>query len=331
MREVRQHALVRLQRSRQVRVGGIRPAPDEPDHREGEDRDADGLVAREHGQLLHAQRKIVGDEREGDLYRNQHDDQPMQQLSDGSPAGDGISDRHGTKLKRVTVPFKSPAAEVVCAWTAGRARLRAITVLSASMLAMLLAGCPSGSRPVPGPQGQTVPKSPVPATSAPPASAQGVMPHVGRPYDVVPGESLITILAYRGGALAKAGHNHVIASHDFSGTIYVPEELARTSVQVRIPVEGLTVDEAPLRAKEGPDFAAAVPDSAKEGTRHNMLSEALLSAAGNPEILLDSQSLEGAGADTGAEDRAGTGDRAGARAGPGTGAGGSDASSRTSG
>ena len=157
------------------------------------------------------------------------------------------------------------------------------------------------------------------------------MPHVGRPYDVVPGESLITILAYRGGALAKAGHNHVIASHDFSGTIYVPDELTRTSVQVRIPVEGLTVDEAPLRAKEGPDFAAAVPDSAKEGTRHNMLSEALLSAAGNPEILLDSQGLEGAGADTGAEDRAGTGDRAGARAGTGTGAGGSDASSRTSG
>jgi len=118
------------------------------------------------------------------------------------------------------------------------------------------------------------------------------MPHVGRPYDLVPGESLITILAYRGGALAKAGHNHVIASHDLSGTLYVPDDLMRTSVQVRIPVEGLTVDEASLRAREGPDFSAEVPDSAKEGTRHNMLSEALLSAAGNPEILLESESLD---------------------------------------
>jgi hypothetical protein len=122
------------------------------------------------------------------------------------------------------------------------------------------------------------------------------MPHVGRAYDLVPGESLITILAYRAGALAKAGHNHVIASHDLSGTIYVPDELTRTSVQVRIPVEGLTIDEASLRAKEGPDFSADVPSSAKEGTRHNMLSDALLGAAGNPEILLESESLEGAGA-----------------------------------
>ena len=122
------------------------------------------------------------------------------------------------------------------------------------------------------------------------------MPHVGRPYDLVPGESLITILAYRGGALAKAGHNHVVASHDLSGTIYVPDELTRTSVAVRIPVEGLTIDEASVRAKEGPDFSADVPDSAKEGTRHNMLGDALLSAAGNPEILLESESLEGAGA-----------------------------------
>jgi polyisoprenoid-binding protein YceI len=122
------------------------------------------------------------------------------------------------------------------------------------------------------------------------------MPHLGRPYDLVPGESLITILAYRGGALAKAGHNHVVAPHDLSGTIYVPEDLMRASVQVRIPVDGLTVDEASLRAREGPDFSADVPDSAKEGTRHNMLSEALLSAAGNPEILLESQSLEVGGA-----------------------------------
>jgi YceI-like protein len=112
---------------------------------------------------------------------------------------------------------------------------------------------------------------------------------------LVPGESLITILAYRGGALSKAGHNHVIASRDLSGTIYVPDDVTRTSVVVRIPVEGLTVDEASLRAKEGPDFSADVPDSAKEGTRHNMLSEALLSAASNPEILIESQRLERAG------------------------------------
>ena len=181
---------------------------------------------------------------------------------------------------------------MVCAWT--RNHPRTITVLIASLVAVGLAGCPSGSRPRPGPGAGTVPSPSASATSAP-AAAPAATPHLGRPYDLVPGESVITILAYRGGALAKAGHNHVIASHDLSGAIYVPDELLRTSIQVRMPVAGLTVDEASLRAKEGPDFAAEVADSAKEGTRHNMLSEALLSAADNPEIVLESERLEGGG------------------------------------
>jgi len=223
--------------------------------------------------------------------------------------------------------FKSPTVGAVCARTAWRPRtitvpaasllarlvarlprvappallgvpstaLRLLAPLLAALLLAALAGCPSGSRPRPGVEAGTVQPSPHAA------AAPSVMPHVGRPYDLVPGESLITILAYRAGALAKAGHNHVIASHDLSGTIYVPDDLMRTSLQVRIPVDGLTIDETSLRAKEGPDFSAEVPDSAKEGTRHNMLGDALLSAAGNPEILLESERLEAraAGPETG--------------------------------
>ena len=109
---------------------------------------------------------------------------------------------------------------------------------------------------------------------------------------MVPAESLLTLLVYRAGALAKMGHNHVIASHDMSGTVYVADNLAQSSVEIHLPVLGLTVDEASLRSPEGNDFSAAVPDDAKEGTRKNMLSEALLDGAHSPQITLRSTGVE---------------------------------------
>jgi polyisoprenoid-binding protein YceI len=109
---------------------------------------------------------------------------------------------------------------------------------------------------------------------------------------VVASESLLTILAFRGGAFAKAGHNHVIASHDVSGAFYVPDDVLRSTFELHVPVAQLMIDEPTLRAKEGPDFPTDVPDSAKEGTRHNMLSEALLNGAQYPEFTLVSQRMQ---------------------------------------
>ena len=113
--------------------------------------------------------------------------------------------------------------------------------------------------------------------------------YVVRPSQMRGGNSV----AARSGPLAKAGHNHVIASHELAGTIYVPADVMRTTFEIRVPVGGMTVDEAPLRAKEGADFSADVPDSAREGTRRNMLGEALLDAARYPQIVLQSERLEG--------------------------------------
>ncbi|HXR88753.1 MAG TPA: YceI family protein [Steroidobacteraceae bacterium] len=117
---------------------------------------------------------------------------------------------------------------------------------------------------------------------------------MGRPYDVV--EGLLTLQVYRGGPLAKAGHNHVIASHDLEGTIYVPDDPLRATFEIRLPLATLSVDEAALRARAGPDFQAEVPDSAREGTRRNMLGQALLNADLFPQIVLRSQGIESGGA-----------------------------------
>ncbi|HVN44194.1 MAG TPA: YceI family protein [Steroidobacteraceae bacterium] len=129
--------------------------------------------------------------------------------------------------------------------------------------------------------------------------------HLGTPYEVLPQASLLTILVYRAGPLASAGHNHVIASHDMSGTFYVVPGILQSSFELHVPAATLTVDEAGLRAQQpAADFPADVSAGAKEGTRHNMLGAALLDAEHYPEITLRSLQLEPAGDATPATVRA---------------------------
>jgi hypothetical protein len=148
-----------------------------------------------------------------------------------------------------------------------------------------LSGCPA-----PAPRSQGPPPGAIGAPSEPQGPPE-VPRHEGRPYDVVSKDSLLTILAFRGGALAKAGHNHVIASHDVSGTFYVPDDVLRSTFELHVPVAQLTIDEPGLRAQEGAEFPAEVPESAKEGTRRNMLSEALLNGVEYSELTLISQKM----------------------------------------
>jgi hypothetical protein len=159
-------------------------------------------------------------------------------------------------------------------------RWKLLPVLSLAMLS----GCPAP------------PRVPTPTPTPPPAVPAVPAPHVGTPFEIQPQSSLLTILVYRAGALASAGHNHVIASHDLSGVIFIPADILQSSFEVHIPVATLTVDEAALRAQQpAAEFPADVSESAKEGTRHNMLGAALLDAEHNPEIVLRSLQLEPAG------------------------------------
>jgi len=145
-------------------------------------------------------------------------------------------------------------------------------------LALLLAGCPTRTRE------PSAPPTPQPVQPAPTAE--------GRPYDVVPGESLLTIQVYRGGTLARVGHNHVIASHDLTGQVVLNDDPSKSSFRIQFPVASLTVDEEPLREQAGPDFPPGVPDSAKEGTKKNLLGPALLDGETYPTISLASGLLE---------------------------------------
>jgi polyisoprenoid-binding protein YceI len=132
-----------------------------------------------------------------------------------------------------------------------------------------------------------------PQLAAVPAAAPQAGAHHGVAYEISSQASLLLIRVYRGGALAAAGHNHLIASHALSGTIWVPEAQLDSSFEIQVPLDSLSVDEAQLRSQEPPgEFPPDVPEGAKEGTRHNMLGPALLDAVAYPQIVLSAVRLE---------------------------------------
>jgi polyisoprenoid-binding protein YceI len=84
-----------------------------------------------------------------------------------------------------------------------------------------------------------------------------------------PVRSLAVIIVRRSGALARFGHDHVVASRDITG--FIAADAGRADLQV--PLDRLTVDEADLRAEEGLDTRPSQADIA--GTRANMLEKVL--------------------------------------------------------
>lgn len=150
---------------------------------------------------------------------------------------------------------------------------------------------------------QTSPPPAAPAPATPASPAQTAVPANAEAWPVVAEESLVQILVYRGGAMARLGHNHVIASHHLEGEVQWTGEPASSRFDIRIPVNELTVDEPALREAAGPDFPPGVPQSARDGTRKNLLSEALLDGEKYPLIRLRATdvAVAGEGYDVGVE------------------------------
>lgn len=163
--------------------------------------------------------------------------------------------------------------------TAGMGRC-AIAACCMVLLLPLLASChaPGADRAArPGQRTQT---------------AQGSLPNPsGAQWQVSNPDSLITIEVLRGGPLARLGHNHVIAVRRIDGVLMLAEPFTQSTFELRLPVNGFTVDEAQLRAKAGTDFATPVPEAARAGTRSNLLGADLLDAAHYADIWLRSQHI----------------------------------------
>ena len=118
------------------------------------------------------------------------------------------------------------------------------------------------------------------------APSRMAVPADAREYRIAAAESVLQILVYRGGPMARLGHNHVITSHRLEGPVFLAVDPSQSRFDIRVPVNELTVDEPAMREVAGPDFPPGVPQTARDGTRKNLLSEALLDGANYPEIRL---------------------------------------------
>lgn len=130
------------------------------------------------------------------------------------------------------------------------------------------------------------PPSPGPAPSL-------ELPLPGQAYQIDENRSELRILVYRAGPLARFGHNHVMVNRRVHGAVNLVQEGA-SAFWLRVPVAEFIVDELQARREEGPDFAADVPDDARSGTLHNMLSAAVLDAAEYPDISINGSAAAGA-------------------------------------
>src|SRR5450631_2466447 len=139
-----------------------------------------------------------------------------------------------------------------------------------------------------------------PMIRQPPDMGEGVA--ITRPpagtaaYSIDSAQSELRLLVYRAGPMARLGHNHVILNRAITGWVDaaaagLPGSRAcpeSASFSLHVPVVDFVVDDARARSEEGQDFSAEVPEEAKSGTRHNMLSAALLDAERFPIITLTS-------------------------------------------
>jgi polyisoprenoid-binding protein YceI len=153
-------------------------------------------------------------------------------------------------------------------------------------LLVLAAGCR-----VP-PQGGADATTSVATTAETPATTTAQR-RSGAAWPVDPERTVVTIIVRRAGPLARLGHDHVITSADERGSAWVGATPAASSFELQLPVASFEVDLPGSRAAAGAEFATAVPDEARAGTRRNMLRTEVLDAAGHPFITLRSVAARG--------------------------------------
>jgi polyisoprenoid-binding protein YceI len=179
-------------------------------------------------------------------------------------------------------------------------RRSAAALLMLPLLPLLLSACapvretPATPQPpatAPAPAATPAPRPATPATPAPPVRTPGTAtPPAAKPpaapahpadplstftvagikqLQIDTQQSLIAITVRRGGAFARFGHDHVVASHGIRGQV----DLAAISTDFQFRLDELTVDEAELRRIAGLDTQPSA--DAIAGTRNNMLVKVL--------------------------------------------------------
>jgi hypothetical protein len=116
-----------------------------------------------------------------------------------------------------------------------------------------------------------------------------------------PQRSLVVIRVYRGGPLARFGHDHVIAARELHGYVLVPRARGAARADLYVALDTLSVDEPALRAAAGLDTTPTAEDIA--GTRRNMLDRTL-AASRHPFVVVQLTAADDAAPPSAAVDAA---------------------------
>lgn len=152
--------------------------------------------------------------------------------------------------------------------------------IACAALLCALAACsqlpPTAQDGAPARQGKSTtlpsqaPEPAAPASAPVPATAStSAAPDAGSVMKIDSAQSLIAVTVRRGGALARLGHDHVVASHDVTGTVQPAQN--RADFQFRL--DQMKVDEPDLRRVAGLEKQPSA--DAVDGTRTNMLTKVL--------------------------------------------------------
>lgn len=152
------------------------------------------------------------------------------------------------------------------------------------LLMLLLSGALPGVAEVPA--GDMSPQLSLPRLPAPDLTGADV-------YDVDPQASSVHVLVYRGGKLARLGHNHVMTVLGLTGRVWISPLTEQSGFELSFPVAQLLVDDPDARRAFGPDFPPTVPDADRAGTRRNMLRPEVLDAARYPTVSVRSLAVIG--------------------------------------
>ncbi len=149
---------------------------------------------------------------------------------------------------------------------------------------------------------ETLKQEEIPAESAPVSGKLSPLPGLpvknAEHFELSDDLSEIRILVFRGGPLAKFGHNHVMLAHEIQGDIYLASDYQKSAFTLSFPLDAIEIDPAKARAQEGEEFATKPSMEAIEGTRSNMLGNDFLEAEKFPDITIHSVSLLSAESDT---------------------------------
>ena len=108
-----------------------------------------------------------------------------------------------------------------------------------------------------------------------------------RRYVIDDTASRLLVYTYRGGKLARFGHNHVLNARSLRGDVAMSQQITGSRFRLEVPFAVIEVDPPALRRQAGPEFESKPSPEDIAATRENMLGPGGLDIAIAPAAIIE--------------------------------------------